>query len=109
MECIDEVKSCGIIPKVITSDQVPSNIGCYNMLGVNVEGYFNSGGSRIYLLYVPIHLLKRIRNVLYSKGYNVNNNEIIWKHIVDLDNNKRKSKVLLDLPRNISIELPLLK
>ena len=63
------------------------------MLGVNVEGYFNSGGSRIYFLYVPIHLLKRIRNVLYSKGYNVNNNEIIWKHIVDLYNNKRNSKI----------------
>ena len=83
LQCIDEVKKW-FDSKVVICDQGPSNICCYNMLGVNVEGYFNSGSSRIYFLYDPPHLLKSIRNGLYNKGFSMNKNEIMWKHIVTL-------------------------
>ena len=70
--CVEKLKKCNILTKVIICDQGPGNRGFFKMLKTTPENFFISSGLKIFFLYDP-HLIKSIRNALYNKGFgNIN-------------------------------------
>ena len=67
--CIDSIIDCGLIPKLVVSDQGPSNRGCTKNLGITIDKpYFIYKGNTIFFMYDSPHLIKSIRNGLET-GY----------------------------------------
>ena len=90
---IKHVKECGLVPKIVTCDQGPSNRGCYNILNVTEEQYFIYEHDKIFFLYDPPHLLKSIRNGLYNKGFIFKGHTITFDYIRDLYEIKRSENI----------------
>ena len=92
-ECIQHMKECGLIPKIVICDQGPSNRGCKALLNLTDEQYFIYSGDRIYFLYDPPHLIKSIRNALYNNGFLYKDNEVNFKYIEELYYIKKQGNI----------------
>ena len=73
---IDSIIDCGLIPKLVVSDQGPSNRGCTKNLGIKIDKpYCIYKGNTIFFMYDSPHLIKSIRNGLET-GYLFNGKKV---------------------------------
>ena len=63
------LKEAGLMPTLVICDQGPGNRGCKSYLGVLPDQSLIIEGDILFFMFDPPHLLKSIRNGLYSHGF----------------------------------------
>lgn len=82
-----KLKEIGLKPRLIVSDMGPSNIKLSKNLKISEETpYFTVDNEKIFYMFDPPHLIKAIRNVLYTNNFVYEGNFASWKHIEDMYN-----------------------
>ena len=83
LDCIDFVRSAGLIQKVVICDQGSNNRSMISNLGDTVfHPTSECNSDTIFVIYDAPHLLKNIRNNLKCNDFSVDGHRFEWKHHV---------------------------
>lgn len=86
-EAVQLLLSAGFSPVLLVMDQHATNIKMMEQLGTTLEKpYFTVGSAEVVVLFDTPHIIKSIRNNLYSKNLLFNEKIVSFKHIKDLYN-----------------------
>lgn len=87
INAIDKLTNCGLIPKVIISDQGSNNLKMRRLFGITNENPFITyNNNNIYLMHDSPHLIKSVRNNFKKYTFTSENETYSWKDIVDFYN-----------------------
>ncbi|GFO05396.1 transposable element p transposase [Plakobranchus ocellatus] len=81
-ETLQKLVELGLQPKMIICDQGSNNRALFKRLGISIDSpFFDFDNIRVYGMFDPPHLIKSIRNNLYSNGFRVGDAKMCWSYI----------------------------